>query len=328
MKTYSGLLQAVAEPANLWSAWLEARKGKRRQPEAAAFEVEAEREIFTLRRRLLDGTYRPEPYRLLVITDPKQRLIAAAPFRDRVVHHAIIQVVHPRYGRRFIHDSYACLPARGSHRAVLRFQDRVRRHRYVMQLDVVRYFQSISWDRVLEVLAHNTSDRAFLHLIERLLESAATIYTDTPQARSVGTARQHLARHGLPIGNYTSQWLGNLFLDGLDHLAKRELKIRAYQRYMDDIAIFSSSKQDLRYWRDAMATWLEEHRGLQLHVERAHSRPCRGRHRYLGFVVTPGGIRPGQRTQRRMRERLPLLLHGDPERLGRSIASYRGSFLL
>jgi hypothetical protein len=111
-------------------------------------------------------------------------------------------------------------------------------------------------------------------------------------------------------------------------MAKRDLGITAYQRYMDDIAIFADSKPQLHEWRQAIVTWLRTERGLEIHEERAHPRPCRGRHRYLGFVVTPSGIRPGKRTERRMRERIPALLKGSPDRLGRSIAAYRGAFQL
>jgi hypothetical protein len=244
-----------------------------------------------------------------------------------VVHHAVVRVVHPCYGRSFIHDAYACLPGRGSHRAVLAFLQRARQHRYVMKLDIVRYFPSISWDRVAALLARHTGDEGFLGLISTILESAGPIYRATPANRFLAPAPLPPPRHGLPIGNYTSQWFGNFFLDGLDSFIKRQLKVRAYQRYMDDMALFSDSKQQLHAWRGEIAAWLAEERGLCIHTKRAQPRPCRGHHKYLGYVVSPSGIRPGPRLERRMRERLRGHLD-DPERLARSLASYLGAFTL
>ncbi len=328
MKTHSGLVAAIAEPENLWQAWLAARKGKRRVPAVAAFEVDAERQLSRLRRELLQATFRPGPYRLKYVSDPKRRLIAAASFRDRVVHHGIVRVVHPCFGRRFIHDSYACLPGRGSHRALIAFLSRLRSHGFVMKLDMVRYFPSVAWDQVLALLAERTPDARFLDLIGTLLESAGSIYNG-PEARCfLVDQAPPPPRHGLPIGNFTSQWIGNFFLDGLDHFIKRELKVRAYQRYMDDLVLFADSKRQLHAWRKEIVAWVAAERGLQVHSKRAHPNPSHHRHHYLGHVITRAGIRPGPRLVRRMRQRLPARLHGDPERLARSLAAYRGAFLL
>jgi hypothetical protein len=328
MKTFRNLLPELAGLDNLWLSWLAARKGKRRSPMVAAFELDAERYIMGLHRDLTAQRYRPQRYRLHYVTDPKRRLIAAAPFHDRVVQHAVVRVAHPRFGRSFIDDSYACLPGRGSHRAVIAFLQRARRHRFVMKLDVVRYFPSVPWDMVISLLARRTNDDAFLALMATILESAAAVYRHSSALRFLDPSPLPLPRCGLPIGSYTSQWLGNFYLDGLDHFVKRCLKARAYQRYMDDMTLFSDSKQELHAWRDEIAAWLAEQRCLQIHTERAHPRPCKGHHKYLGYIVSPSGIRPGPRIERRMRQRLPRHLNDDPERLGRSLASYRGAYLL
>ena len=164
MKRIGGLFAEVTSPRNLWRAWRDFRRGKRSRPSVLAFEPEADRHVLALHRSLDAGTYRPGPYRLSWIKEPKRRLIAAAPVRDRVVHHAVHRVVAPRLDRSFVESTFACLPDRGSHRAVLCFQRGLRRHRYVLMLDVRRYFLSIDHQRLLAILARKLKDRRLLDL--------------------------------------------------------------------------------------------------------------------------------------------------------------------
>jgi RNA-directed DNA polymerase len=135
MRTWRPWAQ-VTSVENVWRAWAEFSRRKRRRPQVATFAVDADRHVHRLAAQLLDGSWTPGGYRLIRIADPKRRLVAAAPVRDRVVHHALHRVLAPLLNRRFIDASFACLAGRGSHRAVLRYLQQMRRHRYVLHLDV------------------------------------------------------------------------------------------------------------------------------------------------------------------------------------------------
>jgi retron-type reverse transcriptase len=143
-RTFKRLYPRIYDFDNLWTAWRRARRGgKRKWPTVASFEVDLEPNLWDLHHDLRDKTYRPGPYRHFMIREPKVRRISAAPFRDRVVHHALMQVTWPVFEARMIHDSYACRVGKGTHRAIDRCQHFARAHPYVLQCDVVQFFPSI-----------------------------------------------------------------------------------------------------------------------------------------------------------------------------------------
>ncbi len=326
MNRIGRLFAEVTSPRNLWRAWRDFRRGKRSRPSVLAFEPEADGHVLALHRSLDAATYRPGPYRLTWIEEPKRRLIAAAPVRDRVVHHAIHRVVAPRLDRSFVETTFACLPGRGSHRAVLCFREGLRRHRYVLMLDVRRYFLSIDHVRLLAILARKLKDRRLLDLFAIILAGGDGIYRNAEVARLLELPPGFPPpRCGLPIGNLTSQWWGNVYLAGLDHYVKRDLRIPHAQRYMDDVALMSASRAQLEEARAAVAEWLRRERGLELKDPNADVHRAAGRFRYLGFRVSRAAIAPGDEVLAKMRRRLRrLALDGDIEKLRRSIASYRG----
>ncbi len=294
----------VIEPLNVWRAWRDYARGKRRRPAVARFALTAESQVAQLARELAHGTWRPGPYRQLRITDPKRRLIAAAPVRDRVVHHALHRVMAPKWNRSFIDHSYACLPGRGSHRAILRFGEGLRRHRYVLALDVRRYFYSVDRDVLCDLLWRRLREPGLRRLVAQLLDSGAGLYEDPEVAAFLGWDEPGRAGRGVPIGNLTSQWWGNVYLDGLDHHVQRTLRVPRYQRYMDDLTLMGDDREALFDARDAVADWLAVHRGLDLRDPWVPPRPTGGAHAYLGYVVSRAGVGPG----RRMRQRAGALI--------------------
>ncbi len=191
---------------NLYEAYLAARKGKRSHPEVAAFEFNLETELIELRRQLLSHTYQPGPYHSFFIHDPKRRLISAAPFRDRVVHHALCNVIEPIFERRFIGDSYANRAGKGTHRALDRCTQFLRRFQYVMPLDVVQFFPSIDHEILRGLLARAIPDIDTQTLCDLILVSGAGVLADEyqmvwfPGNDLLATLRPR----GLPIGNLTS----------------------------------------------------------------------------------------------------------------------------
>lgn len=325
MRSCSVRLEQVASGEALLSAWRLYRVGKRRRPEVAAFDVDAVRHIVRLARELAAGEYRHRQYGILQVRDPKPRLIAVAAVRDRIVHTAVHTALAPFFDKSFISDSYACLPDRGSHRAVLRFGELLRRHEHLVHLDVKACFPSIDHDVLRSLVQARIRHPPLGALLDDILRSGAAFYSQSEVASFYGIEPGGPAR-GLPIGNLTSQWWGNVYLDGLDHFVKRTLKPGGYLRHMDDFALFDASAARLRRCRGEIAGWLREQRHLELSPKRGHVRPCRLPQTWLGHRVSRGGVDIGTRAVRRYRERLSRAPDMDPETLERSLASWRGIF--
>jgi hypothetical protein len=327
MKTFCVPLEAIASPERLLAAWRHYRAGKRRRPAVAGFELDAERRLLNLSETLLAGAYRHGRYRTLQIRDPKPRLIAVASVGDRVVHRAVHDALAPSFNRRFIADSYACLPGRGSHRAVLRFLEWQRRFAYVMHLDVSRYFPCVDHALLLPLLAERLRDRRVIALLEAILASGRELYLRPEVAAFYGLDREDQRRfpRGLPIGNLTSQWWGNLYLDGFDHFVKRSLKVEGYLRYMDDLVFFAHDRRSLRCCRTEAEGWLREHRRLSLNLRKGHIRPTELTQSYLGHRISRRGIDLGPKAVRRFRRRLPALAAGPRRPFQQALVSWRGA---
>lgn len=233
----------------LHAAWRTYRSGKRRRREVALFELDAELHLLHLARRFKTGSYRHGDYRLIEIRNPKPRLIAAASVADRVVHTAVYRALAPFFNQRLIDDAYACLPGRGSHRAILRFKEYQARFPFMMHLDIRAYYPHIRHDILANLLIPRLRDRQWRPLLDEILNSGARFYSKTRvrdfyrlALKNAGEPVSEQPKCGLPIGNLTSQWWGNWYLNGLDHFAKRSLKARGYIRYMDDMVFFARDK--------------------------------------------------------------------------------------
>ena len=189
-RTAKQLWPRVVDPDNVWQAFREAARGKRRRPDVAAFLLDREAKLQQLNDELTARRWTPRGYKTFVISIPKRRLISAAPFRDRIVHHAVHRVLAPVLLRRMLPDSYACLVGRGTHRAILAFQEGLRRHRWVVRLDVRRYFLEIRWNRLMAVISGSVRDDQLLALIDTILVSGRGLYACPTAARQAGTRRR------------------------------------------------------------------------------------------------------------------------------------------
>ena len=316
MRTHRHLYSRVIHPRNLWAAYLDARRGKRRRPPVAAFALYEEEALEDLHAALVSGRWRPRGYRVKVISEPKKRLISAAPFSDRVVHHAIHRVLAPVLTKRFIADSYACLPGRGTHRAILQFQQGLRRHPWMARMDIERYFLEVDWDVLLGVIGRTVRDRRLMALLERVLASGEGLYARPDVLDALGLVGRYVPRSqkGLPIGNLTSQLFANVYLDGLDHYAKRELKVPAFCRYMGDIVLFGPSRAVVRRWAQACESWLGSERLLTVQPGCDRVMETGQTFRFLGYTVTRRTRRISGRTLRRMRARLRATVQGGVSR--------------
>jgi RNA-directed DNA polymerase len=310
-RTVGGLHERLCTAENLREALRGAARGKHRRPDVAAYMLHAESSLAGLAEDLRAETWRPGGYHVRVLTRPKARLIACAPFSDRVIHHALHRVIEPVLSRRFMPESFACRPGLGTHRAVLAFERGLRRHRYVLRLDIRRYFLEVDWDILAGLVAAPIRDRAIHRLVEVILESGRGLYADPGVQAALGVAGVYNAapRKGLPIGNLTSQLFANVYLDGLDHLAKRTLGVPTYVRYMDDVALFGDDPRTLAGWAQSATGWLAESRRLTVHPG-AVPVSSRQAFRFLGHHVDRSGHRVAGATVRRLIGRLRRQVRG------------------
>ena len=289
MKTYKNLYSQICAFENLFLAYRAAARGKRGKPEVAAFERELEPNLFRLQEALVSQTYRPGPYHNFAIYEPKRRLVSAAPFRDRVVHHALCRVIEPIWEPRFIHTSYACRVGKGTHKALDRCQAWARRYRYAFHGDMVKYFPSIDHWIMRSLLARHIADRRVMWLIDRILDSGAGIQAGgCPQVYLPGDDLFTALRpRGLPIGNLTSQFWANVYLHELDRFVKHQLRCPAYLRYMDDTVLFSDDKAQLHEWKAAMQDFVAGHLRLLLHPRKSVVFPVKVGIDFCGFRIYP-----------------------------------------
>lgn len=272
MKSHGRLWTSIVSAENFESAWERVRKGHANSEAVQAYAANLAENLAALRQNVLSGAYRPGEYRQFRVNDPKPRTISCAPVRDRVLHHALCGVVAPLLERRFTEDSYACREGKGTHRACRRARELVGKHPWYCKFDIRHYFESIGHDRLLAVLLPRFREPNVRRLIEAVVRHPVP---DLPEGR------------GLPIGNLTSQWFANAFLDGFDHFVKESLRVPGYIRYMDDMVVFSDNKAHC--WRvlGEAETWLRNERGLDLKPEATRLAPSTEGLPFLGLRIFP-----------------------------------------
>ncbi|MGH9846505.1 MAG: reverse transcriptase domain-containing protein [Blastocatellia bacterium] len=284
----SSLYSKVIDWPNLLSAYRKAARGKRGKGAAAGFEHQVADRLLQLQSELTDFSYQPGGYVNFMIHDPKQRLVSAAPFRDRVVHHALCNVIEPIFEAQFIPDSYANRKHLGTHRAINRLQSFSRHHRYALRMDIVKHFPSIDHAVLFEILAETIEDEDVQWLIAQILRSGEGVLTrEYEMVYFPGDDLFAVERpRGLPIGNLTSQFWSNVYLTPLDRFVTETLRCLAYLRYVDDFTLFSDSKRQLYEWKRAIIDFLRTLR-LTIHEPQAQVVPCVHGIPWLGFVVYP-----------------------------------------
>jgi len=298
----------ICDWENLRLAHSEAARGKRGKRPAATFEYNLADHLLELQHELVTRTYRPGAYHSFYIHEPKRRLISAAPFRDRVVHHALCNLMEPIFERSFIYDSYANRVGKGTHRALDRAQEFARRFRYVLQCDVEQFFPAIDHWLLRATLARKIHDPYVMWLIDQILASGVGVLAEEYRMRYFpgDTLLDALRPRGLPIGNLTSQFWANCYLNPFDHFVKRELGCEGYLRYVDDSLLFADDKPTLWAWREAV-TWQSARYRLTIHPG-AHPRPTAEGFPFLGFVVYPTHRRLKRRKAVDYRRRLKRLV--------------------
>ena len=289
MKRAGNLFEWITDFNNLRAAYLKAVKGKRFSNTALIFDLKADENLCRIKKELESGTYRIGNYRQFKIYDPKERTITAASFEDRIVHHAIMNVLEPVFERQFIFHTYACRKQKGTHRAVQYAFKKAGSCKYFLKLDVRKYFDSIPHKRLKELLFRIIKDRKCLALLFEIIDSY-----------SVSDGR------GLPIGNLTSQFFANYYLSPLDHFVLEKLKPKGYARYMDDSAVFSDSKSALKNILDEMQKFTAP---FSLFFKQPVINSCRNGVPFLGYSVSDKRISLLNRTRRRKERKARRLVY-------------------
>ena len=247
MKRYDYLFDKICSIENLRLADEKARKGKKRSRGVRLFDRDREGNLERLHYLLLSGDYHTSRYTFFKVHDPKERTIARLPYYpDRIVHHAIMIVCGPIWEKLYTRDTYACIPGRGGHACRARIKEDMRKDpegtKYCLKLDIRHYYPSVDHEIMKGIIRRKIKDVRLLRLLDEIIDSAP----------------------GLPIGNYLSQSLANVYLAYMDHYIKEVAKVKYYYRYVDDIVVLSGDKEELR---QALAVFRTQLGNLSLEVK-------------------------------------------------------------
>ncbi len=274
---------------NLLLASKKAIRGKKDKKAVATFYFNLENELISLQSELTNESYRPQDYTLFEVREPKVRKICSSDFRDRVVHHAICNVIEPIFERRAIYDSYACRRGRGSHLAVARCQEYARKDKYYLKCDIKKFFDSVNHEILKKILRKIFKDPKLISLLDIIIDHEVP---GNPLGK------------GIPIGNLTSQHFANLYLSELDHFVKEGRQIKGYVRYMDDFISFANSKEELHQLLFEIDHFVKTILKMELKQKVTKIAPVSEGVPFLGFRIYPNLIRIKRENLVRMRQKI------------------------
>ncbi|MBS3085653.1 group II intron reverse transcriptase domain-containing protein [Candidatus Pacearchaeota archaeon] len=287
MKTYKNLYKKLCSTESLVSAYTKAKRGKAKKQAFIEFDKNAEQNLKQLQEELINMTYNTRSLKRFIVRDPKTRTIHASAFRDRIVHHMLVNILEPIFERIFIYDSYASRRDKGTHLAIERFDafkrkisrnGRLVRQKsggsknqvqgYVLKSDISRYFDNVDHKTLLNIIKRKVKDGKIIWLVQKVLNNF-----DIP-----------VKGKGMPLGNYTSQFFANVYLNDLDYFVKHELKAKYYIRYVDDMVILHRSKKRLEYFKKKIINFLEGMK-LELHPNKSEIISLQKGITFLGYRI-------------------------------------------
>ncbi|GAB6170800.1 RNA-directed DNA polymerase [Paradesulfitobacterium aromaticivorans] len=295
MRTHKNLYPAIYDFENLYYAYLKARSGHRFDKDVLIFSDSLESNLIQLQNEIIWKTHRTGPYRCFYVHEPKTRLVAALPFRDRVLQHALCAVIEPLFEKQFIYDNYACRVGKGTHAGVDRLTKfLIEAHwkwenPYCLKVDVKQFFPSIWHDKLINIIKKTVGCEDTLWLIVEIVNSWPGTEDTDPR--------------GLPIGNLTSQLFANVYMNELDHYVKESLRVRYYVRYMDDFVILSDKKDELWYLKREIEDFLNHRLGLSMNGKTGIFPTTQGVD-FLGYRVWPTHKLLRKRSMKRIRRAL------------------------
>jgi len=290
MKRHGNLFEKIVDVDNIYLAYQKARKGKSWQNTISRFDDDLDENIFNIRDSLIEKTFTTSPYIEKMIYEPKQRIIYKLPFNpDRVVQHALMNIHEPIWNSLFIYDSYSCRKGKGIHAGSRRTMDFIRAvgpNAYCLKMDIQKFYPSIDHDILFKIVQKKIKCTDTLWLLENIIYSI-------PGGKNV------------PIGNYTSQWLGNLYMNELDQFLKHEMKIWHYIRYCDDFILLHQDKRFLHRMAETIENFLAER--LALILSKNDIFPVRQGIDFLGYRHFPDHILVRKSTAKRIKRRMRSL---------------------
>lgn len=287
MKRFGNLYSQIYAWDNLVAAYQKARIGKRYKSDVLRFSLNLEEELCNIQNHLIWGTYQPGDYHMFKVYEPKERDVMALPFKDRVVQHALVNVIEPLFNRSFIYDSFACRTGKGTQRGMLRAQEFIRRAGpgcWILKADVKKFFDNIDHTILKRLLAKKIKCHKTLWLCRQYIDKRG-------------------GNIGIPIGNLTSQLYANIYLNQLDHHIKDVLGVKWYIRYMDDFIIVCKSKEEAQKLKTHLAGWLWENLRLELN-SKTQVFPERQGVNFLGYRIWYNGIKLRHTTIRRLKRKI------------------------
>ncbi len=287
IKTYKNLYPKIYSYNNLLLAYKKAKKRKSSKKYVIDFQKDKQNNLLKIKKELENQTYKPSKLTKIIIRDPKTRTINKSQFKDRIVHHTIVNILEPIYEKVFINDNYANRKNKGTLKAVQRF-DKFKRKTsnngklvkynkndnmvkgYILKADIKRFFETIDQDVLINMLRRKLKDKKLILLIKQILSNYEG-----------GGAKQK----GMPLGNMTSQFLANVYLNELDYLVKHKLKAKYYLRYVDDFIILHQSKQQLIKWKEEINNFLNNKLKLELHKDKTKIISMHNGVNFLGYKL-------------------------------------------
>jgi len=264
--------------SNLYLSYKKACKHKKSKAETTEWMFNCEKYLFELQTELIEQRYHPQPYKYFVIREPKERVISVAAFRDRVVHHALVNIIEPYFEAIFIKDSYATRKDKGLHLAVQAAQVYARHYGWYLKLDIQKFFASVNHEILLSLINRKIKDPEVMALCRIILGN---------QTLSMGLEENR----GLPVGNLTSQFFANIYLNKLDHFVKQSLGYQAYVRYMDDFILFSDDPQELKQALKQIDKFVQQELELRIKPQSVQFNRVSHGIPYLGYRIFPKLLR-------------------------------------
>ncbi len=269
------LYEQLCSYSNLELAFVKARKRKTKKKEVIAFESHLKENLVQLQADLSFLVYSPKPLKTFIIHDPKTRKISKSDFCDRIVHHALCNIIEPIFEKSFIYDSYANRIGKGAFKAIERFEEfsrkeshNYRKATYVLKADIKHYFENVNHLTLLKILQKHIQDQKVMSLIKIILSN-------------------YSKEKGMPLGNLTSQFFANVYLNELDQFIKHKLKVKYYIRYVDDFVILHNSKKQLIERKETIGAFLKDYLALELHPDKSKIISMTKGVDFLGFKIFP-----------------------------------------
>ena len=300
-------------------AYEKAKRRKYNKSYIIEFEKNWKYNLCVLLEQLKNKTYEPKPLRKFILRDPKTRTISVSYFGDRIIHHALINMLEQIFEPIFIHDSYASRKGKGTLKAIERFDYFKRKvskngmliknarnknevKGYVLKADIKKYFESVDIEILIKIIETKVKDKDIIWLIRKILNNY--------EKKKVGGANHGFAdlslqvQKGMPLGNWTSQFFANVYLNELDQFVKNILKVKYYIRYVDDFVIMDENKEKLEFYERQIDEFLREHLKLTLHPDKTKILPLSNGVTFLGFRIYYNYKLPIRKNIRKINQRL------------------------